>query len=41
MVEAFDPDAMMALADNEALHTVATDAKQRLNAVFTALNEEI
>ena len=40
MVEAFDPDAMMGLADNAALHTVAADAKQRLNAAFAALNEE-
>ena len=27
IVEAFDPDAMMGLADNAALHTVAADAK--------------
>jgi hypothetical protein len=40
VVEAFDPDAMMGLADNEALHAIATDAKQRINAAFTALNEE-
>jgi len=40
MVEAFDPDAMMGLADNAALHQVAADAKQRLNAAFAALNEE-
>ena len=40
MVEAFDPDAMMGLADNAALHKVAADAKQRLNATFAALNEE-
>jgi len=40
MVEAFDPDAMMGLADNAALHKIAADAKQRLNAAFTALNEE-
>ncbi len=39
VVEAFDPDAMMGLADNEALHAVATDAKQRLNAAFVALQE--
>jgi hypothetical protein len=41
VVEAFDPDAMMGLADNKALHTIATDAKQRINAAFAALNEEI
>ena len=40
MVEAFDPDAMMGLADNTALHQIAVDAKQRLNAAFAALNEE-
>jgi uncharacterized protein (DUF302 family) len=40
MVEAFDPDAMMGLADNAALHQVAADAKQRLDAAFAALNEE-
>ena len=40
VVEAFDPDAMMGLADNEALRTIATDAKQRINAAFAALNEE-
>jgi uncharacterized protein (DUF302 family) len=39
MVEAFDPDAMMGLADNAALHKIAADAKQRLNAAFAALNE--
>ena len=39
VVEAFDPDAMMGLADNETLHTIATDAKQRINAAFAALNE--
>jgi len=40
MVEAFDPDAMMGLANNEALHKIAADAKQRLNAAFTALKKE-
>ncbi len=40
VVEAFDPDVMMGLADNEALHTIATDAKQRLIAAFATLNEE-
>ena len=37
VVEAFDPDAMLGLADNEALHTVAADAKQRLAAALAAL----
>lgn len=40
MVEAFDPDVMMGLADNETLHGVAADAKQRLNAAFAALTKE-
>ncbi len=40
VVEAFDPDAMMGLADNEALRTIAADAKQRLDAAFAALDEE-
>lgn len=38
IVEAFDPDAMMGLADNAALHTVATDAKQRLTAALAMLD---
>jgi len=38
IVEAFDPDAMMGLADNDALHTVAADAKQRLTAALAALS---
>jgi len=39
LVEAFDPDAMLGLADNEALHTVAADAKQRLAAALAALSD--
>ena len=38
IVEAFDPDAMMGLADNASLHTVATDAKRRLTAALAALD---
>lgn len=38
IVEAFDPDAMMRLADNEALHDVAADARQRLEAALAALD---
>jgi uncharacterized protein (DUF302 family) len=38
IVEAFDPDAMMGLADNAALHNVATDAKRRLTAALAALD---
>ena len=37
VVEAFDPDAMMGLADSDALRTVATDAKERLTAALAAL----
>ncbi len=40
VIEAFDPDAMMGLADNAALHKVAADAKQRLNAAFATLTKE-
>jgi len=40
LVEAFDPDAMMGLADNDALHAVATDAKGRLTAALAALTQE-
>lgn len=40
VVEAFDPDAMMGLADNDALHAVATDAKERLTAALAALTQE-
>lgn len=36
VVEAFDPDAMMGLADNPALHAVAADAKQRITAALAA-----
>lgn len=38
VVEAFDPDAMMGLADNPALHAVAADAKQRITAALAALH---
>ena len=38
IVEAFDPDAMMGLADNPALHSVAADAKQRIAAALTSLD---
>jgi uncharacterized protein (DUF302 family) len=37
-VEVFDPEAMMGLADNDALRTVAADAKQRLTAALAALD---
>jgi uncharacterized protein (DUF302 family) len=40
IVEAFDPDAMMGLADNDALHTVAADARQRLTAALAALSTD-
>jgi uncharacterized protein (DUF302 family) len=38
IVEAFDPDAVMGLADNPALRTVAVDAKERLTAALSALD---
>jgi uncharacterized protein (DUF302 family) len=41
VVEALDPAAMLGLSDHEALHTVSTDARQRLEAALatlTALN---
>ena len=37
LVEAFDPDAMMGMAGNDALDPVAADAKQRLTAALAAL----
>ena len=37
-VEAFDPDAMVGLADTGALDTVAADARQRLTAALGALS---
>ena len=37
VVEAFDPDAMMGLADNASLHAVSTDAKQRITAALASL----
>ncbi len=40
VVEAFDPDAMMGLADNEALHTVAADAKKRVSAALASLDTQ-
>ena len=40
VVEAFDPDAMMGLAEDGALDSVAADAKQRLTAALAALSQE-
>lgn len=40
VVEAFDPDVMLGLADSDALRVVAADAKQRLTAVLAALDGE-
>ena len=39
LVEAFDPEAMMRLADTPALRDVATDARSRLTAALAALKE--
>ena len=38
IVEAFDPDAMMGLAENDALRTVAADARQRITAALASLD---
>lgn len=38
VVEAFDPDAMMALAESGALDVIAADAKQRLTAALATLS---
>ena len=38
IVEAFDPDAMMGLADNDALSTVGADAKRRITAALTSID---
>lgn len=40
VVEAFDPDAMMGLAGNDALDMVASDARQRLTAAMASLSQE-
>ncbi len=40
LVEAFDPQAMMGLADSDSLHEVADDAKRRLAAAFAALGDD-
>ncbi len=40
VIEAFDPEALMGLADSTALDPVATDAKQRLTAAMDALSQE-
>jgi uncharacterized protein (DUF302 family) len=36
--EAFDPDAMLGLADNPDLHAVAADAKQRITAALESMD---
>ena len=38
LVEAFDPQAMMLLADSDALREVADDAARRLEAAFASLD---
>ena len=40
VVEAFDPDTMMGLADDGALDSVDADAKQLLTAAPAALSQE-
>lgn len=39
VVEAFDPDVMMGMADDPGLQAVATDAKQRIVAALSSLEE--
>jgi uncharacterized protein (DUF302 family) len=38
VVEAFDPDVMLGIADSDELRAVATDAKQRLTAALESLS---
>lgn len=40
VVEAFDPEAMVKLADNTTLNMVAADAKARLQSAFAALAQK-
>ncbi len=40
LVEAFDPEAMLGLADSDSLHEVADDAGRRLAAAFAALGDD-
>jgi uncharacterized protein (DUF302 family) len=40
IVEAFNPSAMLRLADDGALDSVAADAKQRLTAALATLSQE-
>ena len=40
VVEAFDPRAMMGLSGDDALDSVATDARLRLTAMLATLTEE-
>jgi len=41
VVEAFNPDAMLGLADNTALQKIAADAKSRLEAALAALTPAV
>lgn len=41
VVEAFDPDVMLGLADAPELRRVAEDAKERLVAMLAAVGEEV
>jgi len=40
LVQAFDPAAMIGLAGNDALDSVAAEARQRLTAALATLTEE-
>lgn len=39
LVEAFDPDAMMGLAENPALHAVAAEARERITVALASLGQ--
>lgn len=40
LVEAFDPDAMLGLAGNQELDSVAVEAKKRISAALAAVSKE-
>jgi uncharacterized protein (DUF302 family) len=41
LIEAIDPEAMLSLVDNDAVATVAHEAKERLQRVIAALAEKV
>lgn len=40
LIEAFDPDAMLGLAGNQELDSVAAEAKKRISAALAAVSKE-